>query len=94
MVTKQNFPHNCLDLVGLNRREVQRSERTAMKIYVCISHTAGCVVPDPTPAPENKVAICPGGEKNNFKMMITFVHVFKYRAPSRLQRPEQFLKLK
>ena len=29
----------------------------------CISHTAGCGVPETTPAPENNVAICPGGGK-------------------------------
>ena len=30
-----------------------------------VSHTAGCGVPDTTPAPENNVAICPGGEKKS-----------------------------
>ena len=38
-----------------------------LDIYAYISHTAGRGVPETTPAPENNVAICPGGDKKKDK---------------------------
>ena len=40
-----------------------KAKDVKFKIIICVSHTAGCGVPDTTTAPENNVAICPGGEK-------------------------------
>ena len=44
--------------------------------FLCVSHTPGCGVLDTTPAPENNVAICPGGEKKKKKKYIYIKYVF------------------
>ena len=48
--TSPCLPHNCWGSCRSEPTGSQRSERTAMRI--CISHTAGCGVPDTTPTPE------------------------------------------
>ena len=62
-VNKQTFPTTVGGLEGLNRPAVQRSERTAMKIYAyLILPGAGSEYNTRT---GNNVAKCPGGAKKN-----------------------------
>ena len=42
---------------------------------ICVTHTAGCGVPDTTPAPENNVAICQGGKKKEKKEKENFFYL-------------------
>ena len=55
-----------------------------IKIYILFdstsrlikTHTAGCGVPDTTPAPENNVAVCPGGQKKKKKKKKKITQLF------------------
>ena len=53
----------------MKKMEVEIIDYIYLYIYkfICVYYTAWCGVTDTTPAPENNVAICPGGKKERKK---------------------------